>query len=196
MNKIENPNEVFKALKWVMRAVSRDMTRYTISRLFVDDGKAIATDGHRLHWVGGIGLPQGFSLRAGEWDCILALSVQLNLTEIEYDSTSTRWVFTGGPSRGELVFSASMDRFVDYARVIPSSDGAREAPVKDLRKAYVREGVADYCVIGEAWCNAKYVADALVGAPKTVKVCSAGDADPCLFLYANRGAVVMPLRKP
>jgi hypothetical protein len=197
MNAISGNAQALKDIKWLMQAVSKDPTRYTISRLWVDEARAVCTDGHRIHFIEKPSLPTGFSIRGSEWDGVLSLNTHMPLSGIEYDGYQTRWTFAGG--RGVLTFDVNRDQFVDYAHTFPKDGEIKEMSTKDLRKVFVGgEGqpqLVDFSWIGPAHFNARYIAEALKGAPKVVSVqISADSCAPVMFKYDNRGAVVMPLR--
>lgn len=46
---IKKGDEDFEGIKWVIKAVSKEDSRYALNRLEIKDHIATATDGHRLH---------------------------------------------------------------------------------------------------------------------------------------------------
>jgi len=47
--KIENGLPYVESLRWVVKALSREESRYALNYLRVENGLVMATDGHRLH---------------------------------------------------------------------------------------------------------------------------------------------------
>ena len=46
---INNTHSDYLGLKWVLKAIKKDDTRYMLNRLSIDKTDAVCTDGHRLH---------------------------------------------------------------------------------------------------------------------------------------------------
>lgn len=189
--------KALEELKWLGLAVSTDSTRFNICRLHVDDKRAVATDGHRMHFVEGSCLPAGFSLRGHEVTLLLEISKNYMPHTAELRDGSTYWKFVSGEGTVELTFEISEYRFPEYARLIPAETEATEVVTKEVRKVYVGNAAKpDYNVVGPGHFNARYIAEALRGAPKRVTaVLPDGKDSPVLFRYENRGAVVMPVRQ-
>jgi hypothetical protein len=182
-------------LRWLALAVSTDETRPAIARIHVEGSEAVATDGHRLHMIEGTVFPSGFSLRGPDATRILELSRDYKLTEIQIWPGASRWLFESHDGRVELISNRSEYSFPDYKRVIPAGE-AIEIKAADARKVFSAEGKPDYCTLGPGYFNAKYIGEALRGAPKKVKVIySADEYGAAVLRYENRVAVVMPIRK-
>jgi len=49
VKRITKKNEDYKGIEWVLKARSKEITRYNMNFINVKDGEFIATDGHRLH---------------------------------------------------------------------------------------------------------------------------------------------------
>lgn len=194
-----DPSAVMSDLQWLSLAVSHDPTRYAISRVVVVDGNAIATDGHRLHLVKATALPEGFAIRAAELEIVLTLKQKLGLiSDLEVTRERTVWKFAGGSAEGTLNFQVPIDPFVDYARVMPKEEDGAEMKTADLRRVSLKHNDGqDICAIKGGHFNARYIAEALRGAPKTIQVYgAAGEYNAVLFAWENRRAVVMPRRQP
>lgn len=184
------------SLRWLALAMGTDETRSALTRIYVDGTRAVATDGHRLHWIDSPALPAGLNLRGYEVGLLLETAKVFGVPAVELDENGvSRWDFAGGSAQFRFVWDGV--KFVDYKSVLPVAENEREASSRELRKAAYTDtlGVAR-CKIGPAEFNAAYIADALRGAPKKVSVFeSKSDESPVLFRYENRGAVVMPMRK-
>lgn len=184
-------------LKWLGLAVCTDATRFAITRVVVLDTDAVATDGHRLHWINGSTLPGGFQIRGTEVDLLLTLSKTYKLERAVYHGDFTMWYFESPDGSAHLRFNIVDSAFPEWKRVLPRDGETVELATKDIRKKYVGEGVKpDFSIVGPGHFNARYIADALNGAPKRVNVTLPVDKEsPVLFQYDNRGAVVMPVRQ-
>lgn len=185
-------------MKWLGLAVSTDQTRFNIARIYVDESRAVATDGHRMHMISNSVLPSGFSLRGTEIALILEMAKNYMTHTVEFRGDSTYWKFVDGNAEIEMTFRISEFTFPEYSRVIPKDGTPTEMKTKDARKVYVseNESTPDYCVFGEGWFNARYVGEALRGAPKDVTVfLPADEHSPVLLRFGDREAVVMPFRK-
>lgn len=205
-----NPEAALAELKWLALAVSQDETRYALSQVIVDGKRAVATDGHRLHFIDNTVLPDGFFVRAGDLANILNLAKSYSLQEINTCADGTViWHFESTDGSCTLECKPARHRFPEYQRVLPDPDKlhCETRSTKDLRKTYDGGEQVDYCVIADttaeghkprrmAHFNASYVADALRGAPKVVTTFGPADEhSPVLFKYDNRGAVIMPVRQ-
>lgn len=192
-----DPEAAIAELKWLGLAVSKDATRVSICRVRVDEKRAVATDGHRLHFIEGSALPAGFSIRAYEIDLVLTLAKTYSLQSVEMNEQGTHWQFSSADGQCKLDFTPSEFEFPDYERVLPKQGEATELKASDLRKAVECPTTKKWVVdIGEGRFQSSYVKDALNGAPKTVTAYLPKDSEsPLLFRYGSRGAVVMPRRK-
>lgn len=192
-----NIQKATEEIKWLALAVSTDRTRANLTRIHVEGTQAVATDGHRLHYIEGTSLPTGFSLRGNDALRILDLVKDYDLVAIENWDGGTRWKFVSADGACDLVCNKGDYRFPDYKSVLPRDGELADRKSADLRKTYVGEnGKVDFCAIGPGHFNARYVTEALRGAPKTVLVLVPPDKDsPTLFRYGNRNAVVMPVRQ-
>lgn len=190
-------------LRWLALAVSQDSTRHSISKVVVDErGCAVATDGHRMHIVEGSCLPAGFTVAWEELEVIFALVKVYPNRTFTVDGKVARWKF-GSASGGTCKLETPIDPegFPEWRRVLPREGEWSEVLAKDLRKETARcneEGMrASYCSVGQVYFNARYIDEALRGAPKRVRVqAPEDDMGPALIQYDNRLAVVMPIRRP
>lgn len=199
-----DPEKALAELRWLGLAVCADTTRSSICHVHVDADRAVATDGHRLHFTTGSVLPAGFSIRASDLALVqeLAKSYLPQLLELQEDG-GTHWFFESTNGTAELRFHPDEYEFPPYQNLVPAELLGTEMLRTDARKAIVGEGERpDYCVFqcskeGEtAHFNARYIAEALKGAPKKVNAfLPADDSSPIMFRYENRGALVMPIRK-
>lgn len=195
-----DPEKALEELRWLGLSMGTDTTRARLCLIHVDGDRAVATDGHRLHFVEGSCLPAGFSITSGDLALALETAKRIPLVRLSLHGGKTLWEFDSSAAEAVLRFAVPTATFPDYRQVIPCQGETMEMASKDLRKPYLNGGAKggprDYCVIGKGHFNASYIADALRGAPKRVKVqFGADDTLPVLFRYENRGAVVMPFRK-
>lgn len=193
-----DPERALEELRWLGPAVGTDPERYGLVKIHVDGPRSVATDGHRLHYVEGTCFPVGFSVRGTEIARILDLARDYSLQAVGMRDGSTHWRFESPDGTCDLALRIPDAPFPDYRALLPDSP-AVDALAKDLRKTFSATPVAngpDYCVIGPGHFNARYVADALRGAPKTVQVQPGADRDtPVVIRYANRVALIMPVRQ-
>ncbi len=196
MNPQEMTDKALAELRWLFPAISADLTRHTISKVIVDErGTAVATDGHRMHLVEGSCLPVGFTIGQEELEAIFTLAKLYPKRSISFDGKekTSRWSFfsvSGGTCTLESRFNTA--DFPEFRRVVPPERELVEARSSELRKTNGKP-----IAIGPGHFNARYVDEALRGAPKRVRVQTGrDDHEPLLIRYDNRLAVVMPMRAP
>jgi hypothetical protein len=191
-----DPVKVLEELKWLALAICTDQTRFNIARVHVDGTSAIATDGHRMHVIDGTCMTAGFSLSGTATTRILDLAKDYRLIDVQVWDGASRWKFESPDGSCDVVCNRGDYNFPTWEQVIPTGVHA-ELKTADVRKVYVgTETKVDYCMIGLGHFNARYVAEALRGAPKLVSATLGGDAHaPVLLSYGNRRAVVMPVRQ-
>lgn len=158
---------------WVWLAVDEKDVRYYLNGAYSDGARLMGTNGHRVHIVNGISSPAGWYDKAGE---------RLKMADEE------NW------------------KYPDVDQVIPdpAKCSTYTAVLSDLEAVEVPSDAKN----GKKWIgvnlpcgrqvNRKYLVDALAGHPAgefTYHAMPDCDDTPIRIDYADRVAVIMPMRK-
>lgn len=193
-----------KFIRRALLAVSHDTTRQNINQLAIEQGRVIATDGHRLHRIYDPTIQVDGQILIPRW-ALEAMAKEFQTISVLRDGDSV--TLSGRPGEYVEIGHQSGRTFPPWRQVIPTQPGDKieQYKAKELRKVVAEaqglsdDGLPKICFPdGGPTINANYILDAVkasgAGSKDEITLRYSGKIDPLEVLAEDFYGVIMPMR--